>query len=954
MSVSEGSVPSPGKGKVHQQQQQQQQQNSPGKTHSSTATLLPASELELLQKYWRAACYLSVGQIYLQDNPLLLSPLQPEHVKQRLLGHWGTCPGLNLIWTMLNRVIRQRDSDVLFVCGPGHGGPAVVANAYLEGSYSTQFPEVTQDEQGMHRLCKQFSFPGGIPSHCGATTPGSIHEGGELGYSMSHAFGAAFDNPNLIVACVVGDGEAETGPLAASWHSNKFLNPARDGAVIPILHLNGFKIASPAFMARLPHNELESLLRGFGYEPIFCERGGHTEDAEIFSKLAHSLDVCFDRIAAIQRLARSPAQQHDGFGQGDGDEAIRQVWPMIVLRTSKGWSGPEEVDGDKTEGTWRSHQVPLANVREDPAHLKQLEAWLLSYRPRELFDERGALVPALQELAPKGDKRMSSSPYANPGVIKMLEMPPLSKYALTLPEGPGSLIAEAPRPLGCWLRDIIVQNPTNFRLFGPDETQSNRLGAVFEKTGRMYLGHIKPLDKGANLSCNGRVLEILSEHTIQGWLEGYVLTGRFGMFSTYESFMGIVDSMLNQHVKWVMASKEVKWRKAIPSVNIFLTSHVWRQDHNGASHQDPTCIEQLLNKKACVRVLFPPDGNSLLVASRRCLSSTNFVNLVVCGKNPEIQWLDLAAAEIHVKRGIGLWTWACNDVGSEPDVVIASAGDVPTIEALACIDILRQHVPGLKMRMVNVVDLATLSSGKEESLTNAEFDAYFTRTRPVVFAFHSTPGLIHRLVYRRNGHSHWHVRGFIDEGTTTTPFDMLVLNQLDRFSLAMMVLDRVPRLSNVSAHLRQRLQVMLSEHKSYIHEQGQDLPEVLNWRWGSGHPLIAGGVAFGRAPHEWPSWSHAKSQGQGQGQSHGQGQPHALGHAQGHFQGHGQEQGHGHPNKHGLVHDRIEHFSHLSMSSSSTDSAGSGPHAAQVSHPSMPTAVPISSSSGLRPSHPHS
>ncbi len=781
---------------------------------------LSAAELDTINAYWRAANYLSVGQIYLLDNPLLKEPLSLAHVKPRLLGHWGTTPGLNFIYVHLNRLIKARDLSMIYVCGPGHGGPALVANTYLEGTYSEFYPNISQDGMGMRRLFKQFSFPGGIPSHVAPETPGSIHEGGELGYALSHAYGAAFDNPDLVVACVVGDGEAETGPMATAWHSNKFLNPARDGAVLPILHLNGYKIANPTVLARMPRAELTSLFTGYGYRPYFVE--GH-DPAVVHQQMAATLDAVMDEIHDIQRAARA------------NGVVSRPTWPMIIMRTPKGWTGPKEVDGKKTEDYWRSHQVPFGELASKPGHLALLEQWLKTYRAEELFDDNGTLIPELQALAPSGERRMGANPHANGGVLlKNLKMPDYRDYAVAVPQ-PGRAEAEATRVMGQLLRDVMQLNAKqrNFRVFGPDETASNRLGALFEVTDRTWLAETIPEDD--HLAPDGRVMEILSEHTCQGWLEGYLLTGRHGLFSCYEAFIHIIDSMFNQHAKWLkVTSKEIPWRRPIASLNYLLTSHVWRQDHNGFSHQDPGFIDHVVNKKAdIIRVYLPPDANTLLYVTDRCLRSRDFVNVIVAGKQPQLQWLDMDAAEKHCSAGIGIWKWASNDDGAEPDVVLACAGDVPTLEALAAVDLLRQHVPELKVRLVNIVDLMTLQQKEEHphGLSDKDFDTLFTTDKPVIFAYHGYPWLIHRLTYRRSNHRNLHVRGYKEEGTTSTPFDMVVRNDLDRFHLVADVIDRVPKLGYKAAYLKQTMRDKLIEHKHYITKHGQDLPEVREWRW---------------------------------------------------------------------------------------------------------------------------
>ncbi len=782
-------------------------------------------ELKNIDAYWRAANYLSVGEIYLYDNPLLKEPLAIEHIKPRLLGHWGTTPGLNFIYAHLNRVIRKYNLNMIYIAGPGHGGPGLVANTYLEGTYSEFYPNITRDTEGMKRLFKQFSFPGGIPSHVSPETPGSIHEGGELGYSVSHAYGAAFDNPDLIVACVVGDGEAETGPLAAAWHSNKFLNPAHDGAVLPILHLNGYKIANPTILARISHEELESLFIGYGYKPYFVEG---SEPETMHRLMAATLDSVISDIKAIQNDART-----NGIKK-------RPVWPMIILRTPKGWTGPKEVDGKKTEGSWRSHQVPLSKMAERPDHVKLLEEWMKSYKPEELFDENGTLKAELSELAPKGERRMGANPHANGGVLlRDLIMPDFRDYAIEV-QKPGQVTSEATRVMGYFLRDIMKLNidARNFRVFGPDETASNRLGALFEVTDRTWME--KTSSEDDHLSVNGRVMEILSEHTCQGWLEGYLLTGRHGLFSCYEAFIHIIDSMFNQHAKWLkVASKEIPWRRPVASLNYLLTSHVWRQDHNGFSHQDPGFIDHVVNKKAdVIRVYLPPDANTLLFITDKCLRSRNFVNVIVAGKQPELQWLDMNSAVEHCTSGIGIWEWASNDKGVEPDVIMACAGDVPTLETLAAVDMLYRLAPELKVRVINVVDLMTLQPKEEhpDGLSNLEFDTLFTTDKPIIFAYHGYPWLIHRLTYRRTNHKNLHVRGYKEEGTTTTPFDMAVLNDMDRFHLVSDVIDRVSKLGNIAAYTKQLIRDKLIEHKQYIERYGQDMPEILNWTWKRANP----------------------------------------------------------------------------------------------------------------------
>ena len=793
---------------------------------------LPAPPLtpELLHRmdaYWRAANYLSVGQIYLFDNPLLREPLTLAHVKPRLLGHWGTTPGLNLVYVHLNRVIRERDLSVIYVTGPGHGGPGLVANTYLEGTYSERYPDISQDVTGMQRLFKQFSFPGGIPSHVAPETPGSIHEGGELGYALTHAYGAAFDNPDLLVACVVGDGEAETGPLAASWHSNKFLHPARDGAVLPILHLNGYKIAGPTVLARIPPAELDQLLRGYGHEPIVVEGD---DPAVVHQLLAAALDRAVTAIQDVQQDARA-----HGFKQ-------RPRWPMIVLRTPKGWTGPKFVDGKPAEGNWRSHQVPLANLFENPAHLQQLEAWLRSYRPHELFDDAGRLIPELAALAPTGERRMGDNPHANGGrLLRDLRMPDFRAHAVSVPQ-PGGVEGEATRVLGGFLREVMRLNADrgNFRVFGPDETASNRLQDVFEVTDRASVAEIVPGDD--HVSPDGRVMEVLSEHLCQGWLEGYLLTGRHGLFSCYEAFIHIVDSMFNQHAKWLKTTRRIPWRRPIASLNYLLTSHVWRQDHNGASHQDPGFIDHVMNKKAdTIRVYLPPDANTLLSVADHCLRSRHYVNVIVAGKQPAPQWLDLDAAIKHCAAGIGIWPWASNDQGGEPDVVLACAGDVPTLETLAATQLLREQFPDLRVRVVNVVDLMKLQPASEHphGLGDRDFDTLFTRDKPVIFAYHGYPWLIHRLTYRRTNHHNFHVRGYKEEGTTSTPFDMVVVNELDRFHLVGDVIDRVPKLGTRAAYAKQGLRDRLLDHQHYIRQHGEDLPEIRDWRWNPPPPVPA-------------------------------------------------------------------------------------------------------------------
>ncbi len=776
-------------------------------------------EMQKVNAYWRAANYLSVGQIYLLDNPLLKSPLNIGHIKPRLLGHWGTTPGLNFIYVHLNRMIKKYDLDMIYITGPGHGGPGLVANAYLEGSYSEYYPDVSQDEEGMRKLFKQFSFPGGVPSHVGAETPGSMHEGGELGYSLSHAFGAVFDNPSLIVACVVGDGEAETGPLATAWHSNKFLNPKTDGVVLPILHLNGYKISNPTIMARIGKDELKKFFEGCGYKPYFVEG---SDPYTMHKLMAKTLEAIIGEIRDIQFKARK------------AKKPVRPVWPMIVLNTPKGWTGPKSIDGLKTEGYWRSHQVPFSEMAEKPGHIKALEKWMKSYKPEELFDKRGRFVSSFAELAPKGRRRMSDNPHANGGLLlRDLRLPDFRKYAVGVAK-PGNVESEPTRVMGYFLRDVMklsLKN-NNFRVFGPDETTSNRLGALLDVTDRTWLAKILPEDD--HLASDGRVMEILSEHTCQGWLEGYLLTGRHGFFSCYEAFIHIVDSMFNQHAKWLKTSRRIPWRRPISSLNYLLTSHVWRQDHNGSSHQDPGFIDHVVNKKAeVIRVYLPPDTNTLLSVTDHCLRSRHYVNVIVAGKHPGPQYLNMDEAIRHCTKGIGIWDWASNDYDGEPDVVMACAGDVPTLETLAAVDILRQKFPVLKIRVINVVDLMTLQPQSEHphGLSDKDFDSLFTTDKPVIFAFHGYPWLIHRLLYRRANHRNVHVRGYKEEGTTTTPFDMTVLNELDRFNLADDVIDRVLSLQNQSAHVKEWLHNKLIEHKQYISVHGEDMPEIRGWKW---------------------------------------------------------------------------------------------------------------------------
>ena len=790
---------------------------------SSTKRRTPSTEdLTLLDAWWRAANYLSVGQIYLLDNPLLTEKLTLKHIKPRLLGHWGTTPGLNFLYAHLNRVIKARDLDTIFITGPGHGGPAVVANAWLDGTYSETYPHVARNALGMQRLFKQFSFPGGIPSHAAPETPGSIHEGGELGYALSHAYGAVFDNPGLIAACVVGDGEAETGPMATSWHSNKFLNPATDGAVLPILHLNGYKIANPAVLARIGADELHSLFVGYGYKPYLVEGDDPTTMHRLMAK---TLDTVMDEICAIQDKARRSKTK-----------GARPAWPMIILKTPKGWTGPKEVDGLKTEGSWRAHQVPVADMATNPAHVKLLEVWMKSYRPGELFEPDGALKPEIATLAPAGARRMSANPHANGGLLmRELELPDIRRYAVAV-ERPGKVDAQSTSVMAEYLRDVMRASAAqrNFRVFGPDETASNRLSHVFEATERAW--DAEKFSDDDHLAPDGRVMEILSEHTCQGWLEGYLLTGRHGLFNCYEAFIHIVDSMFNQHAKWLKTCNEIPWRRPIPSLNYLLTSHVWRQDHNGFSHQDPGFIDYVCNKKAdIVRVYLPPDANTLLWVTDHCLKSWNRINVIVAGKQPEPQWLSLDDATKHCAAGIGIWEWASNDRGTDPDVVMACAGDVPTLETLAAVEILRHHLPDLKLRVVNVVDLMTLQPHEEHphGLTDPDFDALFTKDKPVIFAHHGYPWLIHRLTYRRTNHDNIHVRGYKEEGTTTTPFDMVVRNDLDRFHLVSDTIDRLPQFVDAAAYVKQAMRDKLIEHKAYIRERGEDMPEVKEWRWGA-------------------------------------------------------------------------------------------------------------------------
>ena len=779
---------------------------------------LSPRQLALIDRYWRAANYLSVGQIYLMENPLLRKPLKPEHIKPRLLGHWGTTPGLNFIYAHLNRIIHERNANVIYICGPGHGGPGMVANTYLEGSYSEIYPPISEDEAGMCKLFRQFSFPGGIPSHVAPETPGSIHEGGELGYALVHAYGAAFDNPDLVVACVVGDGEAETGTLATSWHSNKFLNPTRDGAVLPILHLNGYKIANPTVLARLSDDDLASLFKGYGYEPFFVEG---SEPEAMHQKMATTLDTIFTQIEKIKKNA-------------DVKSSERPRWPMIILRSPKGWTGPKEVDGLIVENYWRSHQVPVANCRENDAHRKILEDWMKSYDPEDLFDEKGALKPELRALAPKGAARMGANPHANGGLLrKELHTPDFRQYAVDVTKR-GAIDAQSTKILGEYLRDILKLNALekNFRVFGPDETASNRLSAVFEASDRVWMA--ETLDIDDHLSSDGRVMEVLSENLCQGWLEGYLLTGRHGFFSCYEAFIHIVDSMFNQHAKWLQVARELKWRKPISSLNYLLTSHVWRQDHNGFSHQDPGFVDLVANKSAdIIRVYFPPDANTLLWVGDHCLKTWNRINVIVAGKQPEPQWLSMDEAVDHCEAGLGIWDWAGTEDGLEPDIVMACAGDVPTMETLAAVDLLRQSLPHLRIRVVNVVDLMVLQSQQHHphGIADDQFDRIFTTNRPVIFAYHGYPYLIHRLVYKRTNHPNFHVHGFIEQGTTTTPFDMTVLNELDRFHLAIGAIKRLPLSNDAAAPLIAHFEEKLALHKNYVREHGEDMPEIRDWKW---------------------------------------------------------------------------------------------------------------------------
>jgi xylulose-5-phosphate/fructose-6-phosphate phosphoketolase len=782
--------------------------------------LLP-DELEKMNAYWRACNYLSAGMIYLRENPLLRSPLKPEHIKQRLLGHWGSDPGQSFLWVHLNRVIKKYDLDMIYISGPGHGAPATLSNSYLEGVYSEVYPEKSQDEEGMRRFFKQFSFPGGIGSHCTPETPGSIHEGGELGYSLSHAFGAAFDNPDLIVAVCVGDGESETGPLATSWHSNKFLNPIRDGAVLPVLHLNGYKIANPTILARIPEEELDALLRGYGYTAYVVEGD---EPFEMHQKMAAVVEKCIEEIRGIQKDARSSGK------------ANRARWPMIILRTPKGWTGPKEVDGHKVEGFWRAHQVPILEVREEPAHLKLLEQWLQSYKPEELFDEKGTLIPDLRAMAPEGKRRITANPHANGGLLrKPLDMPNFCDYAVTVKK-PGTTETYPTDVLAGFLRDVMRRNMTNFRVFGPDETASNRLQAIYEASKKTWLEAYKPEDAdGGELALDGRVMEMLSEHTLEGWLEGYLLTGRHGFFASYEAFIHVIDSMFNQHAKWLESSKkEIAWRAPISSLNLLITSLVWRQDHNGFTHQDPGFLDIVTNKSASVaRIYLPPDANCLLSVADHCLRSVDYVNVIVADKQLHLQYLDMNAAIDHCTKGIGIWDWASTDDGTEPDVVMACAGDIPTQESLAAVQILREHFPDLKIRFVNVVDLYRLQPETEHphGLSDRDFDSIFTKDKPVIFNFHAYPSLVHKLAYRRTNHDNMHVRGYKERGNINTPLELAILNQIDRFDLAIDVIDRVPRLQEVGAHVKDWLKNQIIEHVHYAHENGIDPPAIRSWKW---------------------------------------------------------------------------------------------------------------------------
>jgi xylulose-5-phosphate/fructose-6-phosphate phosphoketolase len=786
---------------------------------STLITALNTEELKKIHSYWYAANFLSLGQIYLLDNPLLRKPLKAEHIKPRLLGHWGTTPGLNFIYAHLNRIIKKNDLNIIFLAGPGHGGPALVANTYLEGTYSELYPNISCDETGMKHLFKQFSFPGGIPSHAAPETPGSIHEGGELGYVLTHGFGAVFDHPDLIACCVVGDGEAETGALATSWHSNKFLNPATDGAVLPILHLNGFKIANPTLLARISREELESFFRGLGYVPHFVEG---SDEEEMHQKMADTLDRVFADINDIQRQARL------------SKTITRPQWPMIVLKSPKGWTAPKEWKGKKLEGSWRSHQVPLTEVKNNPEQLQLLEKWLLSYQPHALFDTEGRLIEELRALAPKKERRMGANPYANGGILlRDLRMPDFRDFSIQVKK-PGTVFFETASILGTFLKDIMKLNleNKNFRVMAPDELTSNRLGALLEVTNRTFLGEIRNDDD--HLSPDGRVMEVLSEHLCQGWLEGYLLTGRHGFFTCYEGFIHIIDSMFNQFAKWLKVSRAISWRRPIASLNYFLTSHVWRQDHNGFSHQDPGFIDHVVNKKAeIIRVYLPPDANTLLSVADHCLRSRNYVNVIIAGKNSALQYLGMEEAIQHCSKGIGIWDWASNDFPSEPDVIMACCGDVPTLEMLASVELLRSLVPSIKIRLINVVDLMVLQPKEEHShgLSDKEFNDFFSIDKPIIFAFHGYPWLIHRLLYRRQGHDNLHVRGYKEEGTTTTPFDMCVLNDIDRYHLTIDTIDRIPRFENIRGHIRNLMERKLTEHKEYITKYGDDLPEIKNWQW---------------------------------------------------------------------------------------------------------------------------
>jgi xylulose-5-phosphate/fructose-6-phosphate phosphoketolase len=783
---------------------------------------LPVDEIEKMNAYWRACNYLSAGMIYLYDNPLLRSPLKPEHIKQRLLGHWGSDPGQSFLWVHLNRVIKKYELDMIYISGPGHGAPATLSNSYLEGVYSEIYPDKSQDEEGMRRFLRQFSFPGGIGSHCTPETPGSIHEGGELGYSLSHGFGAAFDNPDLIVVVCVGDGESETGPLATSWHANKFLNPIRDGAVLPVLHLNGYKIANPTILARISQEELDALFRGYGYTPYVVEGG---EPFEMHQKMAAVVERCIEEIQQIQAEARS---------SGEANKAPR--WPMIILRTPKGWTGPKEVDGHKLVGSWRAHQIPIVNVTEEPAHLKLLEQWLRSYKPEELFDEKGTLIPELRAMAPEGKRRITGNPHANGGLLRTpLDMPGFRDYAVTVKK-PGTTEAFPTEVLATFLRDVMRRNKTNFRVFGPDETASNKLQAIYEASKRTWLGAYKPEDAdGGELARDGRVMEMLSEHTLEGWLEGYLLTGRHGFFSSYESFVQVIDSMVNQHAKWLEQSKkEIAWRSPISSLNLLITSLVWRQDHNGFTHQDPGFLEIVTNKSATVtRIYLPPDANCLLSVADHCLRSVDYVNVIVADKQSHLQYLDMNAAIDHCTKGIGIWDWASTDNGTEPDVVMACAGDIPTQESLAAVQILRERFPDLKIRFVNVVDLYRLQPETEHphGLSDRDFDSIFTKDKPVIFNFHACASLVHKLAYRRTNHNNMHVRGYKERGSINTPLELAILNQIDRFDLAIDVIDRVPRLQGVGGHVKDWLKNQIVEHVNYAHENGIDPPAIRNWNW---------------------------------------------------------------------------------------------------------------------------